>query len=48
MKKSYLEEVRNRRMNTLTKLAKIPKNMNRDNEAIVCSYRVVNKSPVDD
>lgn len=31
IKKSYLEEVGKRRMNTLAKLTKIPKNMDRDN-----------------
>lgn len=31
IKKSYLEEVGKRRINTLAKLTKIPKNMDRDN-----------------
>lgn len=41
IKKSYLEEVGKRRMNTLAKLTKIPKNMNGNNQGIVCNYRLV-------
>ena len=41
MKKTYLEEVGKRRLSTLAKLTKIPKNMNRNNEGMVCSYRLV-------